>query len=76
MPKYRNSFCIYTKVCTCMILSITATDVCFNVSLLSIAEDQGMVIFTPNRNHPVSIDVTIRVKSSDITTNGEATVTA
>ena len=59
-----------------VILSITATNVCFNTSSLSVAEDQGVVVFALNLSHPSSFDITITITSSDITTNGEVTVTA
>ena len=64
------------KLCTCVILSFIATNVCFNESGLSIAEDQGMAIFALTLTHPSSIDITTTVETSDITTNGENIITA
>ena len=74
LPQYWNPFCVLNYVRICVILSITATNICFNTSSLSVAEDLGMVVFALNLSHQSSIDITITITSSDITTNGEVTV--
>lgn len=52
-------------------LLILATVVCFNVSSISVNEDEGLVTFAILLTNPSSTGITLTILTADITATGE-----